>query len=1430
MNKRVFFNFIIPLVLACVITCLFQVVHVRADYTIPSEYVQIVYNQDNGLGSTEVNCVYQTKSGYIWVGTDGGLYRYGGKEFKIYNLWDTEKADVYFINNLFQDSRGRLWVATGNYGLFYIKGNDIVHFSSEYYNGVKTINDVCEGENGTIYVATAYGVYTVDEDNMRLVRDENLAKHSVKGLTLANGKVYGIYSGNKIFSLDEEGSFMSVGTSKVTDFELTTIASDVNGNIYVGTIGSDVLTFTSFDKISTLHTGREGINRIYPNRGRIYICTDNGAGYLNKDHDYISIYGMKVDDYITSMIVDYEGNLWFSSSRNGLLFMGRGKFADFNNRFSLPESSANCITIRDDMKYIGTDDGLVVLDAKNKPVEDEKIKNLIDYLGTNSIRDIMCDSKGNLWITVYRRLGIVKFSPKGKIKNYDRFDGLRTNVVNITYELSDGRIAVATEEGISIIETDDTISEGYGYEQGMESPSIISMYQDENGVLYAGSDGGGLYLIDGDNIENITADDGLSSNVISAIVPGTNGIWFGTDNGLSYYDETYRGISNIDFSNNIYDIINSGDKLWIIGSKGLIGTTEDELLGTSGLSERYFSSGDGLSKRINIYSDNAIDDDGILYLCCNSGIMTFNTNNVFSNETAPKLNLSEVDVDGKLYYYDQIGGELTVPADTQRISLSFSVLSYTNRENISVTYKLNGFDNTDVVMSGNDNLQAVYTNLDAGVYTFTATAVNGDGVSAERDITFTITKEPGFFEKLSVRVAIVLLITLIISLVLFNLHKVRSQVVGKNKELESLAQEHETALKSNTAKTDYLANMSNDIKIPVNAMITIANKLIMDSDEDDESKEGLRAIIYTGNEVLEKVDETIQLAQLESGSVVREDEAYSLTTLICDLSDKMMNELSEKPIKFLVDLGENIPDILIGDFDKIKAVLEIILDNACKFTKEGSITLTVDSYKNPGEKVAENVEKLVFSVSDTGIGMSEEMMEHIFEIYYVNESKKKTASERTGINLVIAKKLADIISAEIDVESTPGAGTTFTISLDQTTPDNESNPVLATDRNPDRISREEAEKMWTPDVKALLVDDSDLGREVSLGVISKFEMKCDVASSGISAVDMVMNSDYDIVFMDIAMPVMNGIDAMHEIRELSDEKFKDMPIIGISEDALMKNREELTGEGFNEVIVKPFDVQTLASVLFRFIEKDKVKFRTNDVKQYMTESRYSEGLKKLENNFDVVRTLDRIGGNIEVYNRILATFYEQNKDAVKDLKKRINSDYRGFRSRIHNIRTGCQNMGAADCAEITLRIENAINLGNKTYARDNLDMMLDSLKIVIDCIKEYFDFIEEEKGMSDKEYSEMHKVNTSKKQTETVEETSTVAKLIIDIEELKELEKAVNDMNDADIDKIFDKISEKEYVTDDMEFLEVLGKGVADKDYDQIEELIDTYYSLKGIS
>ena len=1435
-HKLRFFNMII-LILACVTTCLFQVAKVKADNSIPSDYGQIVYNQDNGLGSSEVNCLYQTKSGYIWVGTDGGLYRYGGKEFKIYNLWDTEKADVYFINNLFQDSKGRLWVATNNYGLFYIKGSETVHFSSEYYNGVKCVNDVCEGSDGTIYVATAYGIYTVNEESNTLVRNEYFARLNVKKVTLAGDSIWGIYNGNTIFRLDNDGKYIRISSLDYTEYELSTITSDDNGFIYAGTIGSDILKISSNNNVSMLRAGKDGINCIYPVGDRIYVCADEGFGYF-VNNDYSQVYGLVQDGYLSSMLVDYEGNFWISSSRMGLLYMGRGKFTDFNNRYDVPESSTNCIAQFGGKKYIGTDNGLIVLDRTNRVVNsDQRISSIVDYIGNSGIRHILCDSKGNLWFSTYRRQGVVRYSPDGSIKNFDRYAGLRTNLVNCTYELSDGRIAVATEEGLAIIETDGSINENYSYEDGLEYSNILSIYEDEDGTILAGSDGGGIYLISKSGIENVTDDDGLSSNVINSIKKGSQGIWIGTDNGLSYYDETFRGISNIDFSNNIYDIVVEEGKVWILGSKGLLATTEEELLSTSDLSERYFAAGDGLSRKITINSHNMMDPAGNLYLCCNTGIMTFNTKNVYSNSTPPKLTVSEVDVDGKIYYLDQIGGELTVPANTQRIAITFSVLSYINRDNISVTYKLNGFDNSEVTLNGNDTFQAVYTNLDGGEYTFTVSAVNGDGVQTDQDITFTLIKERGFFEKTSVRIGFLVMVSLLMGLIIFNLFRIRNQVEGKNKELENLVQEHETVLKSSTAKTDYLANMSNEIKIPVNAMISTASKLLRESDSDEEEKEGLRAIVATGNDVLERVDETIQLAQLESGSVVALSEPYSLTTLICDLSDKMVNVLSEQPIKFLVDLGENIPDVLIGDFDKLKSVLEIILDNACKFTKEGSITLTVDSYKNPDKTEETDEERLLFSISDTGIGMSEDRMEHIFEIFYINEGRDMGGYPGSGISLVIAKKLTEIIGAEIEVESTPGAGTTFTISLNQKTPDNPDNPTLASDRSVDRVSREEAEKMWTPDVKALLVDDSDLSRDVSLGLLSRMEMKCDIAASGISAVDMVMNNNYDIVFMDIAMPVMSGIDAMHEIRDLSGDDFDKLPVIGMSEDALMKNRDELTGQGFSDVIVKPFDITTLASVMLRFVDSSKIKFRTNDVKQYMTESRYSEGLKRLENNFDVVRTLDRIGGNIDVYNRILATFYEQNKDALTDLRRRFNTDYRGFRSRVHNIRTGCQNMGAADCAEITLRVENAINLGNKSYARDNLDMMLNSLQVVLECLSDYFEFLEGQKGMTDKEYAEKHVKDTSKKKSapkpveEIVEDVpeEDITPLIIDTHVLRTLKDAVIEEDNEAIDSIYKALSSNVYVTDDMEFLEVLGKNVSIKDYDAINDLIETYFNLKSI-
>ncbi len=1396
---------------------------VHADGSIPSDYTQVVYEQAAGLGSTEANCVYQSRSGYIWVGTDGGLYRYNGNEFRIYNLWDTENADVYSINALFQDSDDRLWVATANYGLFYIRGNSVTHMTDEYYSGVKCVYDVCQADDGTVYFATAYGVYTFDEETESLERFEELARYNVRNITSGSGDVWGIYNGNIIFRI-KDGEVTTREASVYTTEELSSIACDDKGYVYIGTISSDVIRLQAFGRSETLRSTQNGINAIYPYEQRVYICTDTGVGYFDEKEEFHALYNLEVDSYMSSMIIDYEGNYWFTSERNGLLFLGRSKFSDYTMKYGLPAESVNCMVKIGEYTYIGSDDGLTILDDTHQMISND----LTAYVENTSVRDIIQDKFGNIWISTFRKYGVLKVSPSGEITAYGRNRNLTTNLVNCTTLLSDGTIAVGTEEGISFISPEGTVTRNITTENGLENGNILAICQTRDDTIYAGTSGGGLYIIRGDQIENFQMDDGLTSDVVTCFAEGSEGLWIGTASGLTYYDETLRTVSNIDYSNNIYSLLYAEGHLYIIGSKGVLSASESDLLKAGGLSERYYAAGDGLNKKLTQNSRNMMDADGAIYLCCDSGVLLFRTEDHYRNMTAPKLTVSEVNVDGKTYSFDQLGGSLTVPAKTQRISISFSVLSYTNRENIKVQYKLNGFDTNTEILSGTDKLQAVYTNLDGGSYTFTVTAVNGDGVQSENEISFLIQKKEGFFEQNSVKIVLIAAAVLVILLLFLLIHRIRKQVREKNRELEKLSQEHEDAMKSNTAKNDYLARISNEIKIPMNAIINIAEKMMKISSADDEEKKGLRTILDSGNEVIGKVDETIQLVRLESGTVTVTSEPYSVTTLLCDISDRMVNVLAEQPVKFLVDVGNQMPDILIGDYEKIKNVIDILLDNAVRFTKEGTITLSAECF--PGGEKEKNEAKLVVSVADTGTGILAEQLDHIFEISNMDEARSVTGQTAQGISLSIAKRLADILGGELEAESTYGAGSIFTFHVTQILPKADAPAIPVSRSMVERISNEEAEKMIVPDGTVLFVDDAELNRTVALETMSRMELRSDAASSGLSAIDMVMNHSYDMVFMDVAMPVMNGIDTLHEIRELSDPIYRVIPIIAMTEDVIGKDQNDLLEEGFSDVIVKPLELGTLAGLIRKYFDPERIKYRNHNVEQYLEDSRYGVGLRNLEKVLDVTGVLDRIGGSIDVYHRMLNTFYNQNQDVDMELDKKFSSNYRGFRSKIRSIRAGCQTIGAVETAEIALRIENAINLGNRSYVRDHLKELNVSLERLMDSLQEYLDFMNREKGRVDDEIpvSPAPTVQEDKKDRTDVL-VRTAAEEGIDVRMLRSMQSSLEVGDMQEVIRIYETIRAVDYSGEDAEFMEVLGEQIKGQNADQIQDLLATYISLRSL-
>lgn len=661
---------------------------------------------------------------------------------------------------------------------------------------------------------------------------------------------------------------------------------------------------------------------------------------------------------------------------------------------------------------------------------------------------------------------------------------------------------------------------------------------------------------------------------------------------------------------------------------------------------------------------------------------------------------------------------------------------------------------------------------------------------------------------------------LLVILMIYGAIRVKNLLVNKNKALEKLSKEHEEAVKTSSAKNDYLANMSNEIKTPINAMIAQADEL-MHMVSDEESKDKISSICDIGNGIIGKVDDIILLAKIEAGRIDTINAPYSVTTMIYELSEMATEKLADKSVKFFVEIGDEIVDNLIGDEDKIRNIMMRLVDNAIKYTKDGSITLSVDCYKFT-EKSKEDIVNLVFTVSDTGIGIQQDRLDSIFQIYSIADNVKNNIHQGNGVGLAIAQGYAGLMGGEIEVESTYGAGATFTFTINQKVAGNMSGNQSVF-KIEEMVSKEIADKLWLPDVSALLVDDDEVSRQVSLKILSRFEMKVDIASSGLSAIDMVMNNDYDVVFMDLSMPIMNGIDAMEEIHDLEGDKYTILPIVAMDSDAIEENKEKLLSCGFTDSIVKPMDVRRVAAVLKDCLPESLIKEKTNDVSTYVNGSRFSEGLEKLKEFLDVEYAIEKIGGSIDVYNKLVRMFYDQNAAASEELYKKSGKDVRGFKIKIHALRTVSMNIGALDLAHQATKMEGAINIGNREYINDNIESFLESLVDVLLAVEDYITFVDSVSGMTDEEYA----IKMSGKSAEMDNEEDGLSDVQSIFEMLEQLKDAARNSEYESVDALMGTLNSYNLEGEDMEFIAALTEVVTNRDSDAIEELVNTYFALK---
>ncbi len=449
-------------------------------------------------------------------------------------------------------------------------------------------------------------------------------------------------------------------------------------------------------------------------------------------------------------------------------------------------------------------------------------------------------------------------------------------------------------------------------------------------------------------------------------------------------------------------------------------------------------------------------------------------------------------------------------------------------------------------------------------------------------------------------------------------------------EKKVLEIEKDAANASNQAKSDFLANMSHEIRTPMNAIIGMDEMILRTKPADPVRKYALD-IQSADKTLLSNNNDILDFSKIESGKMELVPVEYGFASVMNDVVNMTMSKALDKGLKYNLDVSENIPSMLFGDEIRIRQIMLNLINNAIKYTHEGSVSVDVSYDKGS--------EMLKMSVSDTGIGIRKEDMSKLFGSFQRLEEDKNRNIEGTGLGLNITMRLVKMMDGNIDVDSKYGEGTTFTASMKQKIVD--STPVGDFSQNLLRMQRQTEEyrpSLVAPKARILVVDDNDMNLEVIDGLLIDTQISITTAESGAECIDILRENSFDIIFLDQMMPGMSGAQTLSQIREqhLSD----DTPIIALTADAIVGARENYIKEGFTDYLSKPVMYKALETIMIKYLDENLI----------MT----GEDIKKAE-----AQKLARKSEADSDNDKTIVIAISDSSDRLRDVKELLGDDYKG---------------------------------------------------------------------------------------------------------------------------------------------------------------------------
>lgn len=486
-------------------------------------------------------------------------------------------------------------------------------------------------------------------------------------------------------------------------------------------------------------------------------------------------------------------------------------------------------------------------------------------------------------------------------------------------------------------------------------------------------------------------------------------------------------------------------------------------------------------------------------------------------------------------------------------------------------------------------------------------------------------------------------------------------------QVELAQKEKEVAEQTAQLKQQFMANMSHEIRTPMNAIVGMTS-LLMSKNPLPEQMKYLKAIQQSADNLLVIINDILDLSKIEAGKIVIEQTDFSLREVTNSVRDMLMFKAEEKGLQFRVNVEEEIPVRVIGDPTRINQVLINLAGNALKFTEKGYIEVRVTI-----QKKAEKKYWLKFEVIDTGIGISPDYVNKIFESFTQAGTDVARKFGGTGLGLTISKQLVELMGGEIGVTSELGKGTTFFAII----PLKESD-VQVVEQKSSAVDEQTMKKL--NDVKLLLVEDNEFNRMVAEDTLKELlpNITIDIAINGQEAVDRVQEEHYDIVLMDIQMPVMDGVTATRTIRTTLSAPAKDVKIIAMTANVLQEDVAQYFNTGMNAYVSKPFQVDELLLKMAAVLEGQKPAMQgAATVKNTIVAEPAMPSLPDKITDMQFLRQF--AGGNDEKMAKYVGMFLENGPKLLNTIEQSLQAkDYAAVKIAAHSMKPQLSYMGVKE--------------------------------------------------------------------------------------------------------------------------------------------------------